>query len=61
MFLAQTDFNEVDKFIKLMKPKKSFGYDKISSHFIKGIGEIIVEPFVVLIKYINSTIMFQDC
>ena len=52
--------NEVDKIINTLKPKSSFGYDGISTKFVKGIKVAIISPLTMIINQMLKTGIFPD-
>ncbi len=50
LYLMPTDKNEIIKIIEDLKPKKSFGRDKLSSLFIKSIAPEICEGLAIAVN-----------
>ncbi len=50
MFLTPTDPNEILEIINSLKPKKSVGYDNISTNFLKNIAQSVIHPISILVN-----------
>lgn len=50
IFLGPTDPTEIENTLKSLKPKKSYGHDNISTHFLKQMGSAVAEPISILVN-----------
>ena len=59
-FMTPSDPNEIYEVLKLLKPKKSAGHDKLSTYFLKLINEKVATPISMLINKSLQTGVFPD-
>jgi hypothetical protein len=60
MVLKETNCNEIEEIIRLMKPKLACGYDGITAKLIKAIAPFIASPLAYICYRSLSTGIFPS-
>jgi len=58
---ASTQLNGQTKIIESLKPKKSSGYDEITSETLKTCASLISHPLSDIYNHLIYTVVFSDC
>ena len=58
--MKNTTTNEIEKIIKELKSKQSYGYDEITTEILKMSSPFIVSPLTYICNRMLSTGIFPD-